>query len=242
MLIEGRNSVGQALDGNGTVDKVLVFYGLKDEALIAKVKKSGVQYQFVDRPALDRVSKTKNHQGIVAFVTDYKYFDIDEVIEDAYRKGEQPIILILDGVEDPHNLGNIIRTAECMGVDGLILPKNRSVSVNDTAMRVSQGASSNLQICKVVNINNEIEKLKRRGFWIYAVELGGGEIAKVNLRGPIAFILGGEGAGVHQLTRKLADGIVSIKMRGKINSLNVGSACAMALYEANRQRDAAGSA
>jgi 23S rRNA (guanosine2251-2'-O)-methyltransferase len=237
MLIEGRNVVEQAINGNGTVDKVFIFYGLKDNALIDKVKKSGVLYQFVDRPVLDRMSKTKNHQGVIALVTDYKYFDIDEVINNAYKKGEQPIILILDGVEDPHNFGNIIRTAECMGVDGIILPKNRSVTVNDTAVRVSMGAAANMQICRVVNINQEVEKLKARGFWIYAVELGGIEINKVKLTGPIALIMGGEGQGVHQLTRQLADGIISIKMHGKINSLNVGAAAAMALYEVNRQRN-----
>jgi 23S rRNA (guanosine2251-2'-O)-methyltransferase len=237
MLIEGRNVVEQAINGNGTVDKVFIFYGLKDNALIDKIKKSGVLYQFVDRPVLDRMSKTKNHQGVIALVTDYKYFDIDEVINNAYKKGEQPIILILDGVEDPHNFGNIIRTAECMGVDGIILPKNRSVTVNDTAVRVSMGAAANMQICRVVNINQEVEKLKARGFWIYAVELGGIEINKVKLTGPIALIMGGEGQGVHQLTRQLADGIISIKMHGKINSLNVGAAAAMALYEVNRQRN-----
>jgi 23S rRNA (guanosine2251-2'-O)-methyltransferase len=236
MLIEGRNVVSQAIDGNATVDKVFIFYGLQDKTLIEKVKKSGVVYQFVDRPVLDRMSKSRNHQGIIAFVTDYKYFDIDEVIDNAYRQGEQPIILILDGIEDPHNLGNIIRTAECMGVDGIILPKNRSVTVNDTAIRVSQGASSSIQICKVVNINQEIEKLKQKGFWIHAVELGGVEVSRVNLTGPIALIMGSEGNGVSQLTRKLADGIVSIPMYGRTNSLNVGSAAAMVLYEANRQR------
>jgi 23S rRNA (guanosine2251-2'-O)-methyltransferase len=123
-----------------------------------------------------------------------------------------------------------------MGVDGLIIPKNRAVPVNDTAIRVSQGASSNIPICKVTNINQEVEKLKQRGFWIYAVELGGVEVSKVNLTGAVAFIMGSEGNGVPQLTRRLADGIVSIKMHGKINSLNVGSAAAMVLYEANRQR------
>jgi len=238
MVIEGRNSVEQAIDGNGTVDKVLIFYGLKDEPLINKIKQSGIVYQFVDRPVLDRMSKTKNHQGIMAFVTDYKYFDIDEVIDGAYKQGKQPIILILDGIEDPHNLGNIIRTSECMGVDGIILPKNRSVAVNDTVMKVSQGAASNVQICKVVNINQEIEKLKEKGFWIYAVELGGVDVSKVNLNGPIALIMGSEGNGVHQLTRTVADEVVSIKMHGKINSLNVGAATAMVLFEVNRQREA----
>lgn len=236
MIIEGRNSVEQAINGNGTVDKVLISHNLRNEALIDRIKKSGVTYQFVEKAVLDKISKTKNHQGVIAYVTNYKYFDLKEIIDHAYDQGKQPLILILDGIEDPHNLGNIIRTAECMGVDGIILPKNRSVTVNDTAMRVSQGAAANVQICKVVNINQEIQKLKDKGFWVYGVELGGMAIDKVNLKGPIALVMGSEGNGIHQLTRKLTDGIITIDMHGKVNSLNVGSATAIALYEVNRQR------
>ena len=236
MLIEGRNSLNQALDGNGTIDKILVSQSMRDQNLFERIKASGVTYQMVDKATLDKISKSKNHQGVVAYVTNYQYFDLKEVIESAYTQGKQPLFLILDGIEDPHNLGNIIRTAECMGVDGIILPKNRSVTVNDTAMRVSQGAASNVRICKVVNINQEIQRLKDKGFWIYGVELGGVEISKVNLKGPIALVMGSEGNGIHQLTRKLVDGILTIQMHGKVNSLNVGSATAIALYEVNRQR------
>ncbi len=236
MLIEGRNSLNQALDGNGTIDKILVSQTMRDQHLFERIKASGVTYQLVDKATLDKISKSKNHQGVVAYVTNYQYFDLKEVIENAYAQGKQPLILVLDGIEDPHNLGNIIRTAECMGVDGIILPKNRSVTVNDTAMRVSQGAAANVQICKVVNINQEIQRLKDKGFWIYGVELGGMEISKVNLKGPVALVMGSEGNGIHQLTRKLVDGIVTIQMHGKVNSLNVGSATAIALYEVNRQR------
>ena len=236
MLIEGRNSLNQALDGNGTIDKILVSQTMRDQHLFERIKASGVTYQFVDKATLDKISKSKNHQGVVAYVTNYQYFDLKEVIENAYAQGKQPLILVLDGIEDPHNLGNIIRTAECMGVDGIILPKNRSVTVNDTAMRVSQGAASNVQICKVVNINQEIQRLKDKGFWVYGVELGGMEISKVNLKGPVALVMGSEGNGIHQLTRKLVDGILTIQMHGKVNSLNVGSATAIALYEVNRQR------
>ena len=236
MLIEGRNSVNQALDGNGTIDKILVSQSMRDQHLFERIKASGVTYQLVDKATLDKISKSKNHQGVVAYVTNYQYFDLKEVIENAYAQGKQPLMLVLDGIEDPHNLGNIIRTAECMGVDGIILPKNGSVTVNDTAMRVSQGAASNVQICKVVNVNQEIQRLKDKGFWVYGVELGGVEISKVNLKGPIALVMGSEGNGIHQLTRKLVDGIVTIQMHGKVNSLNVGSATAIALYEVNRQR------
>ena len=236
MLIEGRNSLNQALDGNGTIDKILVSQSMRDQHLFERIKASGVTYQVVDKMTLDKISKSKNHQGVVAYVTNYQYFDLKEVIDNAYAQGKQPLILVLDGIEDPHNLGNIIRTAECMGVDGIILPKNRSVTVNDTAMRVSQGAAANVQICKVVNINQEIQRLKDKGFWVYGVELGGMEISKVNLKGPVALVMGSEGNGIHQLTRKLVDGIVTIQMHGKVNSLNVGSATAIALYEVNRQR------
>ncbi len=236
MLIEGRNSLNQALDGNGTIEKILVSPTMRDQHLFERIKASGVTYQVVDKMTLDKISKSKNHQGVIAYVTNYQYFDLKEVIENAYAQGKQPLILVLDGIEDPHNLGNIIRTAECMGVDGIILPKNRSVTVNDTAMRVSQGAASNVQICKVVNVNQEIQRLKDKGFWIYGVELGGMEISKVNLKGPVALVMGSEGNGIHQLTRKLVDGIVTIQMHGKVNSLNVGSATAIALYEVNRQR------
>jgi 23S rRNA (guanosine2251-2'-O)-methyltransferase len=236
MLIEGRNVTEQALDGNGTVDKVFIDRDFKDEKLIAKVKASGAVYQFVDRKTLNRMSKTKNHQGIMAFVTDYSYFNIDDIIDRAYAQREQPVILILDGVEDPHNLGNIIRTAECMGVDGIILPKNRSASVNDTVVRVAMGAASHVPICKVTNINHEIDKLQQRGFWVYAAELGGVDMSTVNMLGPVAVVMGGEGEGIHQLTRRLVDLIISVEMRGKVNSLTVGAAAAMVMYEINRQR------
>ncbi|MBS7401163.1 MAG: 23S rRNA (guanosine(2251)-2'-O)-methyltransferase RlmB [Eubacteriales bacterium] len=236
MLIEGRNSLNQALDGNGTIEKILVSPTMRDQHLFERIKASGVTYQLVDKITLDKISKSKNHQGVVAYVTNYQYFDLKEVVDNAYAQGKQPLILILDGIEDPHNFGNIIRTAECMGVDGIILPKNRSVTVNDTAMRVSQGAASNVQICKVVNINQEIQHLKDKGFWVYGIELGGVEISKVNLKGPVALVMGSEGNGIHQLTRKLVDGILTIQMHGKVNSLNVGSATAIALYEVNRQR------
>lgn len=237
MLIEGKNAVTECLNGETTVDKVLIYKGTMERQLVSKIKTSGIPYQFVEKVALDRISKSKNHQGFIAFVTDYKYHNIEKIIEDAYAKGSQPLILILDGVEDPHNFGNIIRTAECMGVDGILIPKQRSASVNDTVMRVSAGAANHVQICKVTNINQEIENLKNKGFWIFAAEKGGISPAQTNLEGPIAIIMGGEGFGVRHLTRTLADGIITIPMYGKITSLNVASATAMVLYEATRQRN-----
>jgi len=236
VLIEGKNSVSECLDGMATVDKVLILKGATDQNLIFKIKEARVPYQFVDKVALDRISKSNNHQGFIAFVTDYKYFSLDEIIDRAYKKGSQPLILILDGVEDPHNLGNIVRTAECMGVDGILIPKNRSATVNDTVVRVSAGATSHVQICKVTNINQEIETLKEKGFWIFCAEADGTSIYQTNLKGPIALVMGGENTGVKHLTRQLCDSRISIPMHGKINSLNVANATAMILYEINRQR------
>jgi len=237
MIVEGKNAVYECIEGAATIDKVLISKSATDQVLVNKIKQSGVQYQFVDKQGLDRISKSKNHQGFIAFVNDYKYVTIDDIINTAYKKGTQPLLVILDGVEDPHNFGNIIRTAECMGVDGIIIPKNRAVAVNETVVRVSAGAAAHIQICKVVNINTEIEALKERGFWIFAAEAGGMNIAQTNLNGPIAIVMGGENTGVKHLTRQLCDGRVSIPMYGKINSLNVANATAMVLYEVNRQRN-----
>jgi len=237
MLIEGKNAVAECLDGNATVDKVLIYKGTTDQELVNRIKRSGVVYKFEEKTALDRLSKSKNHQGFIAFVTDYRYFSLDHIINKAYEKGNQPLILILDGIEDPHNLGNIIRTAECMGVDGIIIPKNRSASVNDTVVRVSAGATSHVQISKVTNINHEIEILKEKGFWIFAAEAGGIDLAQTNFNGPVGIIVGSEGQGVRHLTRQLSDARISIPMYGKINSLNVANATAMILYEISRQRN-----
>jgi 23S rRNA (guanosine2251-2'-O)-methyltransferase len=236
MLIEGKNAVNECIDGAATVDKIFVYKGTQEQELVNKIKQSGIQYQFVDKPTLERMSKSKNHQGFIAFVTDYKYYSLDDIIDSGYKKGTQPIILIIDGVEDPHNLGNIIRTAECMGVDGILIPKNRAVSVNDTVVRVSAGASAHIQVCRVTNINQEIGYLKEKGFWVFAAEKGGINVAKTNMQGPVAVVIGGENTGIRHLTRTLADGIISIPMYGKITSLNVANATAMILYEINRQR------
>ena len=236
MIIEGKNAVEECLGGNATIERILIQKGTNAQALVDKIKNSGALYQFVDKAALDRVSKHKNHQGFVAFVSDYRYYELREIIEAGYKRGTQPIILILDGVEDVHNFGNIIRTAECMGVDGIIIPKNRSASVTDTVIRVSAGAASHVKVCKVTNINHEIEYLKNKGFWIFAADMGGIDVAKTKLSGPIAIVMGGEHSGVRSLTRSLVDGIISIPIHGKVNSLNVANATAIVLYEINRQR------
>lgn len=236
MIIEGKNQVEAALTGDATIEKIYIQRDVNSPQLVRAIKESRIQYQFVERAAMDRMSKSKNHQGFIAFATDFKYHSLEEIIDAAQNKGSQPLLLILDGIEDPHNLGSIVRTAECMGVDGIIIPKNRAASVNDTVVRVSAGATSHMKICKVTNINQEIECLKGKSFWVYAVEIGGINISQTNLTGPVALVMGGENTGVRHLTMNVCDGVVSIPMGGKTNSLNVGSAAAIALYEVNRQR------
>jgi len=236
MLVEGRNAVDELIKSSSTtIEKIMVQKDQRGD-LVDRIKGSGVVYQFVEKVALDRVSKTRNHQGFIAFVSDFKYSNLKSIVDGAYEAGKQPLLLILDGVEDPHNLGNIVRTAECLGVDGIVLPKNRSAGVNSTVSRVSAGAVSHMKICKITNINTEIEALKKQGFWIYACELGGSNLSQTNLLGPIAIVMGGEGQGVRTLTRSLVDGVVTIPMMGKVNSLNVGSATSIILYEIQRQR------
>jgi len=227
MVIEGRNAVREILSGSSTVEKILIQRDARDNDLIAAIKQSGLHYQFADKIVLDKLA-TGNHQGFLAVTSEFEYSDVDEITGD--------VVLILDGVEDPHNLGNIIRTAECMGVGGIIIPKNRAASVTETVIRVSAGATAHMKIAKVTNINHAIEGLKKREYWVYACELGGGELSRQNLTGKVTIVMGGEDKGVSQLTRKLCDGVVTINMHGRVNSLNVANATAMVLYEINRQR------
>jgi len=233
MLIEGRNAVEQILNSDATIEKIYIQRDMQSRDLINKIKNSGHPYQFMEKTAMDRISKQKNHQGFMAIATQFKYHSLEDILKKARP---EPLILILDGVEDPHNFGNIIRTAECMGVDGIIIPKNRAVQVTDTVIRVSAGAASHMKIYKATNINQEIEKLKEKGFWIYAAVMGGVNVANTNMKGPVAIVMGGENTGVKHLTTKLCDATISIPMTGKTTSLNVGNATAMILYEINRQR------
>ena len=202
--------------------------------IINLAKKKGVKIQFVDNKILDK--EANNNQGIIAETSEFKYSTVDEIIDVARKKNKSNFILILDGVEDPHNFGSIIRVAECLGVDGIIISKNRACPVTDTVAKVSAGAIEHIKIAKVTNINTEIERLKEQNIWVYACELGGEELDNANLSGNIAIVMGSEGKGVSTLTRKLCDGVVTMQMYGKVNSLNVSVATGIVLYEAVRKR------
>lgn len=239
MKIEGRNAVRETILANTSIAKLYASNNSKDKVfndIIALAKESKIKIQFVNNEILNRESVTGHHQGLIAVVEEYKYATVDDIFECAKERGEQPFILILDGVEDPHNLGSIVRVCDCMGVHGIIISKNRAVGVNETVIKTSAGATNHVNIAKVTNINDTIKHLQERGVWVYACELGGDNIRKANLTGSIAIVTGSEGKGVSALTKKLCDGIVTIDMAGKVNSLNVSVATGIALYETYSQR------
>ncbi len=237
MNVEGRNAVFEVLSSDKTVDKVLVQNGLRDEQsrkLVQAIKEAGVKFSYTDKSVLDKMSRSGKHQGFIAVLTEFVYSDEDEIIAECVQN--KGVIAVLDGVEDVHNLGSIIRVCECAGVKGLIIGKHRSASVNETVMRISEGSLNHVKIAKVGNINDAVEKMKAAGVWVYALELGGENIYKTDLTGSIAIIIGGEDTGVNKLTQKKADKVITIPMLGKINSLNASVAAGVALFEALRQR------
>lgn len=240
MKIEGRNAVREALLSGTTIEKIMASNSSKDKVfndIISLAKQNHVKLQFVSNDVLDRDSVTKKHQGLIAIVEEFKYCDVDDILNADRETGKDPFILILDGVEDPHNLGSIIRVCECLGVSGVIIPKNRACGVNETVIKTSAGATNYVKVAKVTNLNDTIKYLQNNGVWVYACELGGQEISKTNLTGPIAIVMGSEGFGVSALTKKLCDGIFTIDMVGKVNSLNVSVATGIALYESFKQRN-----
>ena len=230
MKIKGRNAVREALNSDTNILKIMASNSSKDKVLLDIInlaRKKGVKVQLVDTKILDK--ECENNQGIVAITSEFKYSSVEEILEVAKQKNKPHFILILDGIEDPHNFGSIIRVAECLGVDWIIIQKNRACPVTDTVSKVSAGAIEHVKIAKVTNINTEIERLKEKNIWVYACELGGQDLDEANLSGDIAVVMGSEGKGVSALTRKLCDGVVTMKMYGKVNSLNVSVATGIVL-------------
>ena len=238
MKIEGRNSIYELLKTDKEIDKILVQKDLKDDAskrLVNVIRSHKIKLQPVDKYVIEKESESKRHQGFIAYVSDYKYFDIEDILNDCDQ--ENSLIVVLNEILDPHNLGSIIRVCECAGAQGIIIGKDRSASVSDTVMRISAGALNHVKVAKVTNINTAIDTLKDNGFWVYGAEVGGGNIYKSNLTGKICLVIGGEDSGVKRLTKEKCDGIISIPMYGKVNSLNASVACGIAVFEVLRQRE-----
>lgn len=239
MLIYGKNSIKEALSSNQQFEKIFIqndLKGAENEKIIENIKKQSAPYTFLPKNVLDKKTNGDRHQGFVAEIAEYKYFEIDEIIDDAKQKGEQLFLCLLDGIEDPHNLGSIIRSCECAGVQGIIMEKRNCCDVNATVMKVSAGALNYVKIAKVANLPQTIDVLKKRGIWVYSIELGGENIYKSNLKGDIAIVIGSEGFGTRKLVKEKCDQVLTLPMKGKVNSLNASNACAIALFEALRQR------
>ncbi len=238
MKLYGKNACLETLKaGEATIDSLKVQIGLSDNisnTIIRLAREAGAKIQFLKREILDR--EQRNHQGFIMETSNFKYSSVEDILAYAEEKNEDAFILILDEITDPHNLGAIIRTAECSGVHGIIIPKNRSVSVNETAVKVSSGAAAYVKIAKVTNLASTIEDLKQKGVFVYAAEKGGQLIYNTNLKGKIAIVIGSEGFGVKQLVKKVSDEMISIPEFGHINSLNASVATGVILYEAVRQR------
>jgi 23S rRNA (guanosine2251-2'-O)-methyltransferase len=237
MKIEGKNACREALLTETTIDKMLIQNGVECAELISLAKKRNVKIQYANKQILDEQSVTKKHQGVILYTSEFVYSDVADIINESKSKGENLLLLILDGIEDPHNLGSILRVAECAGVSGIIIPKHRAVPVNETVAKVSAGAVSRVKVARVTNINDEIKKLKEMGVFVFVADMDGDEMYKTNLTGDIALVVGSEGFGVSKLTKKLADGVISIPMFGHINSLNASVSTGIVVYEAVRQRN-----
>ena len=237
MKTEGRNAVGELLKTNKPIDKLMIEKGAQGSLaiLFAEARKKNIRVQFVDRKVLDKESETRRHQGVIAFTTDYEYFDLDEIIENK-KDPENGFIVLCDGIEDVHNLGSILRVAECAGADGVVIPKSGSASVTESVVRISAGAAEHIKVAKVANLNQAIEKLQANGYWVYALEAGGEDIYAENFKGHVALVVGGEDSGVKRLTKEKSDKILSIPLQGRVNSLNASVALGIAVYEVVRNR------
>ena len=238
--LEGRNALTEALRSGRTIDKVFIASGDTDRALqrlAADAKEAGAVVVPVDRRKLDAMSFTHAHQGVIALAAARNYFTIDDLLEEAASRGETPLLVICDELSDPHNLGAIIRSAECAGAHGVIIPKRRSVGLTATVAKASAGAVEYMKVAKVTNINAAIEELKEKGVWIFGTAAEGSiPMYQADLTGPAAIVIGSEGEGMSRLVQKNCDVTVHIPMAGRITSLNASAAASILLYEAVRQR------
>lgn len=239
-VVSGRNAVRELLAGERDIDKLYVQSGEREgsiKLLVATAIERKIPVIEVDRSKLDSISGTTRHQGIVAMAAEHNYSSVEEILDYAASRGEKPFIIILDGVEDPHNLGAIIRSAECLGAHGVIIPKRRAVGLTPVVAKAAAGATEYVRVAKVTNIATVIDELKEKGLWIYAADMGGEEYHKTDLTGSVAVVLGSEGFGISRLVKEKCDFTISIKLHGNINSMNVSCAAAVIFSEIARQRD-----
>lgn len=239
LKIEGRNAVLEAFRSGKPIDKVYVLDGCQDgpvRTIVREAKKYDTILNFVDKERLDQLSETKKHQGVIAVAAAYQYAEVDDILKAAEEKGEPPFLILLDNIEDPHNLGAIIRTANLAGAHGVIIPKRRAVGLTGTVAKTSAGAINYTPVAKVTNLSATIKELKERGIWFVCADMGGTPMYQLDLKGPIGLVIGSEGEGVGKLVRENCDFIASIPMKGDIDSLNASVAAGVLAYEIVRQR------
>ena len=238
-MIEGRNAVLEAFRAGKTIDKLYIQDGLRDgviSSILRDAKKKDVIVNFVSKEKLDQMSPDRKHQGVMAITAAFSYAEVDDILEKAKEKGEDPFIFILDEIEDPHNLGAIIRTANLCGAHGVIIPKRRAVGLTATVVKASAGAIHYTPVAKVTNIAKTIEELKEKSLWFACADMGGEVMYRANLTGPIGLVIGNDGEGVGRLVKENCDFVAGIPMKGQINSLNASVAAGVLAYEIVRQR------
>jgi 23S rRNA (guanosine2251-2'-O)-methyltransferase len=239
LTIEGRNAVMEAFRAGKTIDKLFVLKGCQDgpvNSILREAKKHDTIVNFVAKERLDQLSETGKHQGVIAFAAAYEYAEVEDILKLAEEKGEPPFIFLLDNVEDPHNLGAIIRTANLAGAHGVIIPKRRAAGLTATVAKTSAGALNYTPVAKVTNLGATIEELKEKGLWFVCADMGGTTMYDLNLKGPIGLVIGNEGEGVSRLVKEKCDFVASIPMKGDIDSLNASVAAGVLAYEIVRQR------
>ena len=239
LTIEGRNAVLEAFRSGKTIDKLFVLDGCQDgpvRTIVREAKKYDTIINYVAKERLDQMSETGKHQGVIAYAAAYEYAEVEDMLKLAEEKGEDPFLIILDNIEDPHNLGAIIRTANLCGAHGVIIPKRRAVGITATVVKASAGAINYTPVAKVTNISKTIEELKDRGMWFACADMDGELMYKCNLTGSLGLVIGNEGSGVSRLVKEKCDYVVSVPMKGDIDSLNASVAAGVLAYEVVRQR------
>ena len=242
-VVSGRNAVKELLLGGRDIEKIYVQSGEREGSvnlLIGLAAERKIQIIDTDRVKLDRISGGARHQGIVAIAAERNYYSVEDILAYAAERGEPPFIIMLDGVEDPHNLGAVIRSAECSGAHGVIIPKRRAVGLTTTVAKASAGAVEHMRVAKVTNLAMTLDELKERGLWIYGADMGGESYYNTDMSGAVCIVLGSEGFGISRLVREKCDFIVSIPLYGKVNSMNVSCAGAVIMSEVARQREIKG--
>ena len=239
-IIEGRQPVFEAIKGDRPINKIFILEGSKGQIIkeiTSAASQRGIVYEFINKTRMDQFTDTQNHQGVIALAAAHRYYDLDDILALARDKKEDPFIIVLDEISDPHNLGSIIRTADAVGAHGIVIPKRRAAPLTSAVSKASAGAIEHIPVARVSNIPKTLDILKEKGLWVFGADMGGKDIYhKANFKGPIALVIGSEGQGMGRLVKEKCDVLVTLPMYGKVSSLNAAVAAAILMYEIRKQR------